>query len=693
MARTERVLALDIGASNIKAGEFEYPAGGGVVLTGFAIKEYGEELTEANRGTVVASLIREIIQEKGFSARKVLLSLSGQSAFIRFVKLPPVSDEEKRVRQIVEFEARQNVPFPIEQVIWDYQLIASPETDEMDVMFVVIKSDIVEQITRSVQAIGLNPVLVEIAPIACYNAARANHVGDDECAVILDIGARSCNLLFADRMRSFARTIPIAGHAITQQIAKEFNIGMAEAEELKRRHGFVALGGAYEAPESEVAATVSKIVRSVMTRLHGEINRSISVYRAQQKGNRPTKLYLCGGSSIMTYTDRFFRDTLDVEVAYLNPFQVISMHPAVDLPQLQEVAHLFSAVVGLGLRYRVQCPVEISLVPESIRRHQVFQQKKPYLAVAAAAVLGIVLLGLFGQKWKGQRYQDVHDQYAGRISKLEQTQQAIKRETAQTDEIQKRYDSIVEVLRQREWLPDVLNEFQKLKPRDVWIVKLMPIYEGAKGATGAALPAAPVGPGMPPPLGMTMFPTYMPGGALPAGAGESGKASAAESRKIIGFDIQGHSLLVESPRETGTGEAAAPAEAEPEAGAALPAAGTETAAGTAPATATLPAPVAETPPGKSAPAVPAVVAEKASPAAEKKRVSAEKGPAGANTAKVRRSSRAPELVFIERIRTSPFFDADPAKTLVQSYVPSESVRNLGTFTMRVILKKPIEFSH
>lgn len=78
----------------------------------------------------------------------------------------------------------------------------------------------------------------------------------------------------------FIRPIPIGGDTITQQVAKEFGIGFSEAEDLKHRHGFVALGGTYEEPESEVAATISKIARNVMTRLHGEVSRSINVWRS-----------------------------------------------------------------------------------------------------------------------------------------------------------------------------------------------------------------------------------------------------------------------------------------------------------------------------------------------------------------------------------------------------------------------------
>ena len=549
MAHVERVLALDIGASSLKAGEFEYSAAG-ITLVGFGLREYGEELSETNRDTLIGANLRQLIAEHGFSARKVLVSISGQSAFIRFVKLPPVSEEEKRIRQIVEFEAKQNVPFPMDEVIWDYQLIANPEADEMEVMFVVIKNDIVEQITHAMEAVGLSPVQVEIAPVAGFNAARMNHVGDEECAMVLNIGSRSSNLLFADRTRFFARTIPIAGNAITQQVAKEFNIGMAEAEEMKRRHGFVALGGAYEAPESEVAATVSKIVRSVMTRLHGEINRSISVYRAQQKGNRPVRLYLAGGSSTMGFTDRFFQEALNLEVSYLNPFQVISVGPRVDRQQLQAVAHMFSEVIGLGLRYRLQCPVEVSLMPKTLRRYQTFQQKKPYLAGAMACLMLVVLLGWMASLWREQKFSELQQQFEGTVRKLEGTLSSIQRDSRQTEDTQKRYDGVVALLAERQWLPEMLNDIQAMKPRDLWLTRLRPIYGDIKevaGGTAATESSRPAGgpPGMPM---FGMFPGMggPPGGA-PAGAPADNKAAGgvgASTFKITGFELSGHGVTM-----------------------------------------------------------------------------------------------------------------------------------------------------
>lgn len=653
MARAERILAIDIGATSIKVGEFEYSGREAVTLVNFAHREYEEELTDTSRSVVVAGLLRQMLVENSFMARRVLLSISGQSAFTRFVRLPPFSDDQSRIRQIVEFEARQNVPFPMEEVIWDYQLVAGEDSEDIDVMFVVIKNDIVEQMTGAVQAVGLEPLLVDVAPAACYNAARANRVGQDECAMILNIGGRSTNLLFADGGRIFARTIPIAGHSITQQIGKEFGIGFAEAEELKRRHGFVALGGAYAEPESETAAAVSKIIRNVMARLHGEINRSISVYRAQQKGNRPVKLYLTGGSSTMTYTDHFFAEKLRMEVEYLNPFGVVQLGPGVDRARLEEVAHMFSEVIGLGLRYRMSCPIEVSLVPESITRQQALRRKKPYLVLSM-----IFFVLIFAVAWRGVVFRaSLYNNAVASLSKErmapEMLSSSIKRANDEQNQSNARYDSVCELLAQRGTWPEIINEFYKLKPENLWLVSFRPVIGEMKPAvqeapTGGAGGGDMFGGGS---GGGDMFGggASMDGGGGMGGGGDmfgggGGAASGPTGTdvEITGFEIIGHSVTF------GDVGKARPAAATPLAPHALegPAGGLDEGTGEG---------------GEE------------------------------EVEKVEDLRGTPESAFLTALRKSPFFDSDKTYTEIKKYYPPRTVKNLASFVIQVKLKKPVTF--
>jgi type IV pilus assembly protein PilM len=694
MARSDRILAIDIGATSIKVGEFEYPTRDTRTLVNFAHREYEEELTESTRSVVVAGLLRQMVVESGFSARRALVCMSGQSAFTRFVKLPPFSEDEKRIRQIVEFEAKQNVPFNMDEVIWDYQLIASPDEEEMDVMFVVIKNEIVEQMTGAVQAVGLEPLLVDVAPAACYNAARANHVGDDECAMVLSIGGRSTNLLFVDRTRFFARTIPIAGHSITQQIAKEFGIGFAEAEELKRRHGFVALGGAYAEPESEVAAAVSKIIRNVMARLHGEINRSISVYRAQQHGNRPTRLYLTGGSSTMTYCDHFFAEKLHLEVVYLNPFQVVGLGPAIDRQRLQEVAHMFSEVIGLGLRYRLPCPIEVTLVPDTIRRQQALRRKKPFVFASLACLLVILLVAWFTALNRAKLYARAFDGVQQQRQGVESFANKIKTYNSETDQRKNQINAIADLLRQRCRWPNIYNELYRLKPDNLWLHAIQPVLGEIKPVGAGAVPPSGGGMpgGMPGSEGMMMGAGGggMPGGDMmssgagmpgaegmmgPGGSAPVAAAPSATGVPIAGLIISGHGIILGTANATEAIKAAASGLREKD--------------GT-------PTPPTPTPalPGAPVPGAPAEANKppQTTEAPAEAPAEAELTPEQRRAQAVDRARRqaTPELVFLELLKASELFDPDSQFTGIISYVPPQNIDNLSTFVIQIKFKEPFE---
>jgi len=147
-------------------------------------------------------------------------------------------------------------------------------------VLLAIKSDIIEELNEGVESAELRTETVDVAPMALYNAVRYNEGDTEGCTMVVDIGARTTNLLFLEKNRVFSRSIPIAGNAITQSVAAEFNIPFLEADQLKRSKGFVALGGAYAEPGDEQQARVSKIIRNVMTRLHAEVARSINFYRS-----------------------------------------------------------------------------------------------------------------------------------------------------------------------------------------------------------------------------------------------------------------------------------------------------------------------------------------------------------------------------------------------------------------------------
>ena len=663
MAKEERILAVDIGATSIKLCEFVYSAEQTISLALFAQREYEEELSEGSRMGVVAGLLRQMLAEGGFQARRALICMSGQSALMRFSRILTMNYDRKQIRQLAEFEATQNIPFPIEEVIWDYQLITGQDEESLDLMSIVIKNEIVEQFTAAVFQVGCTPILVDVAPAACYNAMRANGLGNDECVMVLNIGGRSTNLLFAEGDRFFARTIPIAGHAITQQIAKEFGIGLPEAEELKRHHGFVALGGAYAEPESETAANVSKIIRNVMARLHGEIARSINYYRVQHKGQRPAKMYLTGGSSILSYCDIFFSEKLSIPVEYFNPFQVVNLLPSVDRQRLQEVAHMFSETIGLGLRYGTQCPIELSLIPITLRRQQNLAKKKPYLAGTIAAFLMILMVIWFGILQRTDLYAANNNKLADMHQKAQPVKQRIEQARGEAAQKKSQYEAMGGLLLQQAKWTAILNEIHRLKPDDLWISELKPIYGAVKpyvpvsAGAGAIMVGGAGGGDEAGMFGGDMFgaPIEDFGGDM-FGAGGATEAAAAGSVVTIGgLTISGSSLLPDKNKVAFTLGDEFPfpfpvdkVEPEPEA-------------------------AAETPEGEEG---------------------ADSKPLDRNArilAAVKKHGSTPELAFVTALRHSLLFDADETMTTITFYKTSNTIKNYCTFKIQGKFTMPVDF--
>jgi len=388
MLNIKSFLTIDFGAGSLKLAEFEINEAGGLSLKNFSIKPLGAEGSqEAAREKIILQALQEALAEKAIKSKNVNVCAPGFHVFSKFVKLPPV--DAGKVGQIIQYEAQQNVPFPLSEVVWDYQILGSAPGGELEVLLVAIKSEIVEGLFRVAEQCKLKLQLCDASPAALGNAFRFNYGELDDCTMLLDIGAKTSNLLFFEKGKVFSRSINLGANAITQDFANESKLKFDDAEKIKIAEGFVSLGGAYEEPDNPHQAAISKIARQFMTKLHIQVNQTMQFYRGQQGGSAPQRLFLSGGASIMPYTAQFFAEKLNVPVEYFNPFRNVQIDPAVNLEDLSRVAHSLGEVVGLGLRNLANCPVEMNLMPESTLRWQTLNQKKPYLV---AAVFSLVLV-------------------------------------------------------------------------------------------------------------------------------------------------------------------------------------------------------------------------------------------------------------------------------------------------------------
>jgi type IV pilus assembly protein PilM len=522
MLNKKSFLVVDFGATNLKLAEFELTEAGGLSLCQYGFKSLGQDGTqEATRETAMLKGLQEALAEKHFQSRHVNICAPGYHTFSKFVKLPPV--DTSKVTQIIQYEAQQNVPFPLEEVVWDYQILGAAPTGELEVLLVAIKSDVVEGLFRTAEKAGLRLQLVDVSPAALCNAFRYNYGDLQGCTMLLDIGAKTSNLLFFEKGSVYSRGINIGANAITQDFSKESKLSYDEAERLKIEEGFVSLGGAYEEPESAHQAAISKIARQVLTRLHIQVNQTIQFYRGQQGGSPPDRLFLSGGATSMPYTAQFFSEKLNLPVEYFNPLRNLQIHDELPREELAKVAHSLGEAVGLGLRNLAHCPVELNLMPKSSLKRQEFNQKKPYLVASVFCLILIVFAYGFFYGKEADEKQKALDQLKPIVAELKRNDQRLREglggmKRVQTEaeqffgwlEDRYRWAEILTVLRQSLSSVEDKKEKEFNAKTGVWVEKFDPITPAgyltvgndsarpSAGAMAAATPtpvAAPTRPG------------------------------------------------------------------------------------------------------------------------------------------------------------------------------------------------------
>ncbi|WP_367871307.1 Amuc_1101 family PilM-like pilus complex protein [Luteolibacter sp. Populi] len=395
MADNQSSIALNIGSQRVSMAVFE-PSKSGSSLV---LKAYDSETvladpaTEPSRPAQISYAIGQLAQRLKAGKGKVRYAVSGQSVFTRFVKLPPLGDDD--IEQLVTFEAQQHVPFPLEEVAWDYEILES--SGEKEVVIVAIKAESLDELNESVTSTGLTTAEVDVAPMALYNAFRAAYPNVTEPVLLIDIGAKATDLLYIEGKRFFTRSVNRGGVSITSAIAKEYGVPFAEAEGHKTHGGLVALGGGHTEQLDETTAALASTIRNALGQLPAEIARTTNYYRSQHGGNAPKLVILAGGGANLPYTKEFFEEKLHLPVEFFNPVSAISVGKNVDTEKLGREAHLMGELIGLGLRSIGKSAINIDLVPTKVQAARTAEKQKPFFIGAAALFLaGLAAWGVLG---------------------------------------------------------------------------------------------------------------------------------------------------------------------------------------------------------------------------------------------------------------------------------------------------------
>jgi len=338
------IIGLDIGSKHIKAIQLKETKGN-YQLEKLGITTLEPELIVDGSildSSRVVEAIKELITSTDIKAKNVTLSVSGHSSvIIKRVPLPQMTEEE--LEESIKFEAEQYIPFDIEDVSLDFQILGLAEEENMmDVLIVAVKRDKINEYVSVVKEAGLNPVVVDVDAFALENMFELNYeVKEEENVALVNIGASMINMnIVKGGVSVFTRDSSVGGNLLTEALQREFTISYTNAEKLKQG----------EEIEGTVPEDVDSILISAAEDIIAEISRSFDYFRDTTNYENIDEIILSGGAALTKNFDSLLSERVGIKVSIVSPFKNIQIPDTFDKEYLDKIEPLLSVAVGLAVR-------------------------------------------------------------------------------------------------------------------------------------------------------------------------------------------------------------------------------------------------------------------------------------------------------------------------------------------------------
>ncbi len=372
MANAKFAWGIDIGNRALKAIKLVRD-GDSLRMEDIEVIEHEQVLSISgdNRDTLIQTALANFAGRHMTKGGVVGVGVSGQSSFARFIKLPPV--EKSKIPEIVKFEAIQQIPFPLDDVEWSYQLFEQEGSPDVEVGIFAMRKELVNQRIKFFTDMDMNVQLVQMNPLAVYNAMYYDNRLQDGTTMILDLGAENADLIIADRESVWLRSVPIGGNNFTEALVKAFKLNFAKAEDLKRN-----------AQTSKYARQIFQAMRPIFADLVAEIQRSIGFYSSVHRDSRIKRIIALGNTFRLPTLQKYLHQNLQIEVERLDNFGAGAPDDGRLAAVLSDNIASMAGAYGLALQAMNQGKITSSLLPHKIQVEKIWKEKTKWFAGAAA---------------------------------------------------------------------------------------------------------------------------------------------------------------------------------------------------------------------------------------------------------------------------------------------------------------------
>ncbi len=397
MAAKSGVWGIDIGHCALKALRCEYDAENNMlVATAFDYIEHPKILSQpdANPKELIREALTQFLERNQVRGDRVAVSVPGQNGLARFFQPPPV--DMKRLPEIVRFEARQQIPFPLEEVIWDFQMMGgASEVDgflmEAEIGLFAMKRDQVYAALQPYLAADMEIHHIQLAPLCAYNflahTLLAEALEDDmydadsppDSYVILNVGTDTTDLVVTNGFRVWQRSIPLGGSHFTKQLTKELKLTFAKAEHLKRN-----------VREAEDPKAVIQAMRPVFSDFLTEVQRSIGFFQNIDRRAQIGGIVALGNAVRLPGLQQYLSKNLGyplVDVEKQVWAERLAGQEVLSSPQFKENMASFAICYGLCLQGLGRAKLQTNLLPKEIITERLIRSKKPWAVATAGALM------------------------------------------------------------------------------------------------------------------------------------------------------------------------------------------------------------------------------------------------------------------------------------------------------------------
>ncbi|MBP7748274.1 MAG: pilus assembly protein PilM [Phycisphaerae bacterium] len=384
MATGNAVWGIDVGQCALKAIKLRPAEGGKVECVAFDVIEHPKILSQpdADRDELISSALEKFASRNDWQGDRFVVGVPGQQTFARFCKMPPIDlkKDAKKIHDLVRYEASQQIPFDIDDVVWDYQVFTSEGSPDVEVGIFAIRKDLIRKHLGYFAAVNIAPAGVQTVPAALYNFCQfdGQAAGEGGATVMIDVGAQNTDLIIVESNAAWTRNIPLGGNSFTEALVRAFKLSFAKAENLKR-----------SAATSKYARQIFQAMRPVFADLVAEIQRSIGFYSSSHRDVELRKVLALGNAFRLPGLQKYLENNLTISggVAKLEKFTQLLPTATITAPQFTDNILSFAAAYGLALQGLGLAKIRASLLPTELARIAVWQKKRPYFVATAAALL------------------------------------------------------------------------------------------------------------------------------------------------------------------------------------------------------------------------------------------------------------------------------------------------------------------